>query len=177
VITRCSNNFGPYQFPEKLIPLMIANALEHKPLPVYGDGQHVRDWIYVLDHCQAIDAVLRSAAPGSVYNIGGDYDVPNLQIVKLILKTLGKPESLIRFVEDRPGHDRRYAMDSTRLRRDLAWKPRYKFEAALRATVAWYVANPEWLAHVRSGSYQAYYEQLYARRLQQAEEPAGSAGG
>jgi dTDP-glucose 4,6-dehydratase len=174
VTTRCSNNFGPYQFPEKLIPLMIANALEDKPLPVYGDGLHVRDWIYVLDHCQAIDVVLRKAAAGSIYNIGGDHDVPNIKIVKLILKTLGKPETLIRYVEDRPGHDRRYAMDTARIRSDLGWKPRYKFEEALRATVEWYVKGHDWLEHVRSGAYRDYYQRMYGQRLQQAEDAGGN---
>lgn len=172
VITRCSNNFGPYQFPEKLIPLMIANAREDKALPVYGDGMHVRDWIYVADHCSAIDAVLRRARPGSIYNIGGDHDVPNIEIVKLILKLVGKPESLLRFVADRPGHDRRYAMDSACLRRDLGWAPAHTFEQALRETVAWYGSHAEWLGHVRSGSYLKYYDELYAARLARAGRQA-----
>ena len=166
VITRCSNNFGPYQFPEKLIPLMIANALEDKPLPVYGDGMHVRDWIYVHDHCSAIDAVLRKAEPGSIYNIGSDHAVPNLEIVKLILSVLGKPESLITFVKDRPGHDRRYAMDSTRIRDELGWTPAHSFEDAMRATVDWYLASSEWLEHIRSGVYTDYYERMYGNREQ-----------
>mgnify|MGYP001592993494 FL=1 len=168
VITRCSNNFGPYQFPEKLIPLMIANALENKPLPVYGDGRHVRDWIYVLDHCSAIDAVLRKAAPGSVYNIGGGHDVPNIEIVQAILEILGKPDSLIRYVEDRPGHDRRYAMDSSKIRKDLGWKPKHTFEAALRKTVDWYLGNRAWWENIRSGDYVKYYRNLYGRRLKTA---------
>lgn len=172
VITRCSNNYGPYQFPEKLIPLMMANALEDKPLPVYGDGQHVRDWIYVLDHCSAIDLVLRRAKPGSVYNIGSEHDVPNLSIVKLILKILGKPESLIRYVEDRPGHDRRYAMDSSRIRRDLGWKPAHTFEQALQATLQWYLDHRTWWEHIRSGQYVKYYDELYGGRLAKAGKTA-----
>lgn len=170
VITRCSNNFGPYQFPEKLIPLMVANALEDKPLPLYGDGMHVRDWIYVLDHCSAIDIVLRKAEPGSVYNIGGSHDVPNIEIVKLILSILGKPDSLIKHVEDRPGHDRRYAVDSGRIRKDLGWKPEHSFEEALRATVEWYVDNRVWWEHIRSGEYMEYYEKMYGERLGKRED-------
>jgi len=169
VTTRCSNNFGPYQFPEKLIPLMIANALEDKKLPVYGDGMHVRDWIYVTDHCAAIDAVLRKAKAGNIYNIGSDHDVPNIEIVRLILKALGKPESLIRFVEDRPGHDRRYAMNSSKIRRDLGWKPANTFEQALRKTVKWYLDNRQWWEHIRSGAYVRYYRNMYARRLAKAK--------
>lgn len=164
VITRCSNNFGPYQFPEKLIPLMIANALEGKQLPVYGDGMHVRDWIYVLDHCAAIDVVLEKGKAGEVYNIGGMYDVPNLEVVKKILAILGKPESLITFVKDRPGHDRRYAMEAVKIQRELGWKPAHTFDAALRETIDWYLANKQWLARVRSGEYVKYYERLYAGR-------------
>ena len=164
VITRCSNNYGPYQFPEKLIPLMIANALEEKPLPVYGDGMHVRDWIFVRDHCSAIDAVLRRGRRGEVYNIGGMYDVPNLEIVQLILKHLDKPESLITYVTDRPGHDRRYAMDNTKIRNELGWEPAYTFEQGLQETISWYLANGAWLDHVRSGRYLQYYEKLYAHR-------------
>lgn len=164
VITRCSNNFGPYQFPEKLIPLMIANALEDKPLPVYGDGLHVRDWIYVVDHCAAIDAVLRKARPGSVYNIGAGHDVPNIQIVKQILHILRKPESLIRHVADRPGHDRRYAMDSSRIQADLGWAPRHTFEDAMRLTVDWYVSRRSWWERIRTGQYREYYETIYGQR-------------
>ena len=164
VITRCSNNFGPYQFPEKLIPLMIANALEDKPLPVYGDGLHVRDWIYVLDHCRAIDVVLRGGASGEVYNIGSDHDVPNIEIVQTLLRILEKPESLIQYVEDRPGHDRRYAMDSSKLRDALGWTPEHTFEQALEVTVKWYLDHSDWLEHVRSGAYVDYYETMYADR-------------
>ncbi|MBA4388205.1 MAG: dTDP-glucose 4,6-dehydratase [Verrucomicrobia bacterium] len=168
VITRCSNNFGPNQFPEKLIPLMIANALEGKPMPVYGDGMHVRDWIYVMDHCSAIDLVLRKAESGSIYNIGSDHDVPNIEIVKTILRILGKPESLIKYVEDRPGHDRRYAMDSGMIRRDLGWKPGFTFEQGMKATVQWYLDNKRWWQNVRSGEYQKYYDKLYGARLSDA---------
>lgn len=164
VITRCSNNYGPYQFPEKLIPLMIANALEDKPLPVYGDGLHVRDWIYVRDHCSAIDVVLRKGKQGEVYNIGGMYDVPNIEIVKGILKHLDKPESLITYVTDRPGHDRRYAMDNTKIRNELGWEPAYTFDQGLKETIDWYLANGPWLEHLRSGHYRSYYETLYGNR-------------
>lgn len=167
VITRCSNNFGPYQFPEKLIPLMISNALEDKPLPVYGDGLHVRDWIYVVDHCSGIDAALRRGRSGEVYNLGGNYDVPNIQIVKGILNILGKPESLITYVQDRPGHDRRYAMDSSRAQRELGWKPAYPFDEALKATVDWYVGHPSWWQRIRSGEYRKAYEKLYGWRNEQ----------
>ncbi|MDO9541343.1 MAG: dTDP-glucose 4,6-dehydratase, partial [Kiritimatiellia bacterium] len=139
VITRCSNNFGPYQFPEKLIPLMIANAIEDKPLPVYGDGLQVRDWIYVLDHCRGVDFVLRQGKPGEIYNIGGRHDVPNLEVIRMLLKMLNKPESLIQYVNDRPGHDRRYAMDTTKIETELGWKPEFNFETALRLTVEWYL--------------------------------------
>jgi dTDP-glucose 4,6-dehydratase len=170
VITRCSNNFGPYQFPEKLIPLMIANAVEGKRLPVYGDGLHVRDWIYVGDHCRAIERVLDAGEAGRVYNIGSDHAVPNIEIVKLVLKILGKPESLIQFVEDRPGHDRRYAMDSRRIRDELGWAPAHTFEEAMAATVAWYLEKREWWERIRTGAYLHYYEEMYGRRLAQAEE-------
>lgn len=165
VITRCSNNFGPYQFPEKLIPLMIANASEDKALPVYGDGMHVRDWIYVIDHCTAIDAVLRKAAAGAIYNIGSSHDVPNIEIVRRILEILGKPDDLIKYVEDRPGHDRRYAMDSTKIRDDLGWTPAHSFEDAMTATVAWYLDNRDWWERIRSGQYRDYYDRMYADRL------------
>ena len=164
VITRCSNNFGPYQFPEKLIPLMIANCLEDKELPVYGDGMHVRDWIYVEDHCSGIDAALRKGVAGEVYNIGGNYDVPNLEIVKTILRVLDRPESLIRFVKDRPGHDRRYAIDSSKIEDQLGWKPSHTFEDAMRSTVDWYLGNRDWIDHTRSGEYQTYYERMYGNR-------------
>jgi dTDP-glucose 4,6-dehydratase len=161
VITNCSNNYGPYQFPEKLIPLMIANALEDKPLPVYGDGQNVRDWLYVRDHCEALLVALEQGRAGEVYNIGGNNEYPNLAIVRLILATLGKPESLITFVKDRPGHDRRYAIDASKIARELGWRPRFRFEQALPMTVDWYRANPEWLQRVRSGAYRDYYAKQY----------------
>ncbi|MFA7159098.1 MAG: dTDP-glucose 4,6-dehydratase [Kiritimatiellia bacterium] len=161
VITRCSNNFGPYQFPEKLIPLMIANAVEGKPLPVYGDGMQVRDWIFVSDHCRGVDAVLRRGRAGEVYNIGGSHDVPNLEVVRLILKMLGKPESMIKYVKDRPGHDRRYAMDTAKIKSELGWGPQLDFETGLRRTVDWYLANRAWWERVRSGAYQEYYRHMY----------------
>src|SRR5512134_2740744 len=163
LITRCSNNYGPYQFPEKLIPLMIANASEDRELPVYGDGQNVRDWLYVEDHCEALLTVLERGRPGEVYNIGGDNEYPNLEIVRLILSTLGKPESLIRFVKDRPGHDRRYAIDAGKIQRELGWAPRFRFEEALPRTVEWYRTHAGWLQRVRSGAYREYYAQQYGR--------------
>ena len=163
LITRCSNNYGPYQFPEKLIPLMIANASENKELPVYGDGMNVRDWLFVEDHCEALLAVLERGQPGEVYNIGGNNEYPNLAIVKLILSTLGKPESLIRFVKDRPGHDRRYAIDARKIGRELGWQPRFRFEQALPRTIQWYQSHPEWLQRVRSGAYRDYYARQYGR--------------
>ncbi len=163
LITRCSNNYGPYQFPEKLIPLMIANASEDQPLPVYGDGQNVRDWLYVEDHCEALLAVLERGHPGEVYNIGGNNEYPNLAIVRLILATLKKPESLIRFVKDRPGHDRRYAIDAGKIRRELGWEPRFRFAQALPRTIQWYQAHAVWLQRVRSGAYREYYARQYGR--------------
>ncbi|MCH2107443.1 MAG: dTDP-glucose 4,6-dehydratase, partial [Planctomycetes bacterium] len=163
-ITRCSNNYGPYQFPEKLIPLVIANAQEGKSLPIYGDGMYVRDWLYVRDHCEAVLAVLEKGVPGEVYNIGGNNEVPNLDLVKQILSILGKPESLITFVEDRPGHDRRYAIDASKMRDELGWEPRYEFSKALPLTVEWYTTQVDWLQQVRSGAYRDYYESQYAGR-------------
>ena len=164
VITRCSNNYGPYQFPEKLIPLMIGNALEDKPLPVYGDGMHVRDWIYVDDHCEAIARVLRDGESGAVYNIGSMNDVPNLHVVRTLLAHLGKPETLVHFVTDRPGHDRRYAMDATKMRDELGWTATTSFEEGLEKTIDWYLANREWLETIRSGAYRDYYQAMYAGR-------------
>jgi dTDP-glucose 4,6-dehydratase len=161
VVTRCSNNYGPYQFPEKLIPLMIANALEGKPLPVYGDGLNIRDWLYVDDHCAAIDAVLRGGKVGEVYNIGGNNEWKNIDIVRRILADLGKSESLITFVTDRPGHDRRYAMDASKIERDLGWKPVVKFEEGLSRTVAWYRAHRSWWTRVMTGEYREYYKRQY----------------
>ncbi len=161
LITRCSNNYGPYQFPEKLIPLMIANAREEKSLPVYGDGMQIRDWLYVRDHCEAILAVMEKGTPGDVYNIGGHNEYPNIDIVKAILGHLGKSDSLIEYVTDRPGHDRRYAIDAAKIDKDLGWKPRYTFEQALPMTIQWYLDNDEWLQSVRSGAYRDYYTAQY----------------
>ncbi|MGQ9513270.1 dTDP-glucose 4,6-dehydratase [Thermodesulfitimonas sp.] len=143
-ITRCSNNFGPYQFPEKLIPLTITNALENKPIPVYGDGQNIRDWLYVEDHCRALELVLLSGQPGEVYNIGGGQEVRNIELVRLLLRLLDKDEKLITFVADRPGHDRRYALSAAKIARELGWQKEHAFEEALRRTVQWYVENPSW---------------------------------
>ena len=153
VITRCSNNYGPYQFPEKLIPLMITRALRDEPLPVYGDGMNVRDWLYVEDHAAALWRVLVVGEIGSVYNIGGENEIPNLAVVRQLLALLGKPESLIRYVTDRPGHDRRYAMDASRLRRTLGWTPRRDFETGLAATVEWYLTHRTWWERVLSEAY------------------------
>jgi dTDP-glucose 4,6-dehydratase len=163
-ITRCSNNYGPYQFPEKLIPLMIHNALHDKDLPVYGDGLYVRDWLYVYDHCTAIWRVLDEAPPGEVYNIGGCNEKANLEVIEIILSRLGKPASLIRHVKDRPGHDRRYAIDAAKIMDSLGWQPSVTFEQGLAKTIDWYLANPKWLAHVVSGDYQKYYETMYGDR-------------
>lgn len=160
-ITRCSNNYGPYQFPEKLIPLMISNALEDKPLPVYGDGKNIRDWLHVYDHCSAIDLVLHEGKIGEVYNIGGNNEKENIEIVKLILKDIGKSESLIKFVDDRLGHDRRYAIDSTKIQEELGWKPKYTFETGIEETIHWYLDNQDWIAKVKSGEYQEYYRKMY----------------
>jgi len=163
-ITRCSNNYGPYQFPEKLIPLMINNALNDKELPVYGDGLYVRDWLYVYDHCTAVWQVLQEAPPGEVYNIGGCNEKANLEVVGLILERLNKPKSLIRHVKDRPGHDRRYAIDASKIINELDWKPSVSFEEGIDRTINWYVANQDWLAKVVSGEYQKYYESMYSNR-------------
>ncbi|MBL7033266.1 MAG: dTDP-glucose 4,6-dehydratase [Candidatus Delongbacteria bacterium] len=163
LVTRCSNNYGPWQFPEKLIPLMIANALEDKPLPVYGQGENVRDWLQVEDHCRAILQVLEQGEPGRIYNVGGDNEWRNIDIVRLILHELDKPESLIRFVKDRPGHDQRYAIDSTRLQEELGWRPRQDFTSGIRATITWYRKQVAWLAHMRDGSYRDYYEHQYGK--------------
>ena len=161
VITRCSNNYGPYQFPEKLIPLMISNALDDKELPVYGDGSNVRDWIYVEDHCRAILAVLEKGGSGEVYNIGSDNEWKNLDIVKLILKELDKPESLIKFVKDRPGHDLRYAIDNAKIEGEIGWKPAISFEEGIARTIRWYLDNREWWDKIKSGAYRDYYETQY----------------
>ncbi|RCK72884.1 MAG: dTDP-glucose 4,6-dehydratase [Ignavibacteriae bacterium] len=164
IITRCSNNYGPYQFPEKLIPLMIVNALNNKPLPIYGDGQNVRDWIYVTDHCEAILTVLEKGKIGEVYNIGAENEKPNIEIVKLILKELGKDESLIKFVKDRPGHDRRYAIDATKIKTELGWRPAYTFEKAIKSTIDWYLDNETWWNKIISGEYLNYYKKWYEER-------------
>jgi dTDP-glucose 4,6-dehydratase len=164
-ITRCSNNYGPYQFPEKLIPLMIRNALQDKPLPVYGDGLNVRDWLYVEDHCCAIDLVLHKGVSGEVYNVGGNNERNNIQVVKTILEVLGKPESLITYVKDRLGHDRRYAIDADKIRRELGWQPNYVYESGIMATIQWYLSNKEWMEQVVSGSYQQYYATQYQDRI------------
>ncbi|PLR90793.1 dTDP-glucose 4,6-dehydratase [Bacillus sp. T33-2] len=168
-ITRCSNNYGPYHFPEKLIPLMIINALNDKELPVYGDGLNVRDWLHVEDHCQAIDLVLHKGRDGEVYNVGGNNERTNIEIVKTILKQLGKPESLIKFVKDRPGHDRRYAIDATKLREELGWKPKYNFETGIEQTIKWYLDNQEWWENIISGDYQDYFKSQYGDRLKEVE--------
>lgn len=164
LITRCSNNYGPYQFPEKLIPLMIINALNNKPLPVYGDGMNVRDWIYVEDHCEAILKVFEKGRIGEVYNIGAENEKPNIEIVKLILKELGKDESLITYVKDRPGHDRRYAIDATKIRTELGWKPLHTFETAIKETINWYIQNQTWWKEIISGDYLNYYKKWYEER-------------
>ena len=165
MITRCSNNYGPYQFPEKLIPLMIANALEDKPLPVYGDGQNVRDWIFVSDHCEGLRTVMEKGRPGEVYNLGGNAERRNLEVVEAILGLVGKPSSLIQFVKDRPGHDQRYAMDVEKIGQELGWAPRFGFEEGLATTVEWYVKRREWWERVRSGAYREYYEKQYGSRM------------
>jgi len=167
VVTRASNNYGPYQFPEKLVPLMIANALEDKPLPIYGDGQQVRDWLYVDDHCRAILSLIEKGSPGEIYNIGGNRALPNLEVVKRILTATGKSEDLMRTVEDRPGHDRRYALTSAKLEAETGWMPQVEFEAGLAQTVDWYRSNAGWVERVRSGAYRDYYEANYGRRDQE----------
>ena len=167
IVTRCSNNYGPYQFPEKLIPLFISNALDHQPLPVYGDGENVRDWIHVDDHCSGIAAVLRQGEVGGVYNFGGRAEMSNIGLTRRLLELLDRPESLIRFVPDRPGHDQRYAIDCTRAEVELGWKPAVSFDRGLAATVEWYLQNGEWVERVRSGAYREYYEQQYGERLEE----------
>ena len=163
-VTRCSNNFGPYQFPEKLIPLLISNAIEDKELPIYGDGLHVRDWIYVEDHCRALDTVLHHGREGEVYNIGGRNELPNLYVAKTILDKLGKAHSLIRFVTDRPGHDRRYAIDFSKIEGELGWKPSVPFEEGIRRTVQWYETHREWWKKIKTGEYIDYYKRIYENR-------------
>jgi dTDP-glucose 4,6-dehydratase len=165
-VTRASNNYGPYQFPEKLIPLMISNAMEDKPLPVYGDGQQIRDWLYVEDHCRAIHSVLERGGAGEIYNIGGNCSLPNLEVVHRILKATNKPESLITPVTDRPGHDRRYALTNAKLTRHTGWEPRMNFNDGLAATVEWYRKNHDWVERIKSGEYRQFYELNYANRTE-----------
>ena len=164
VVTRASNNYGPYQFPEKLIPLMISNAMDNKPVPVYGDGQQIRDWLYVEDHCEAILAVLAKGRDGEIYNVGGSRSLPNIDVVRAILREFGRPDTLIQHVTDRPGHDRRYALSSAKLIRETGWQAKMNFEEGLRATVRWYRENTGWVERVRSGEYLAWYERNYDNR-------------
>ncbi|MEW6140840.1 MAG: dTDP-glucose 4,6-dehydratase [Thermodesulfobacteriota bacterium] len=164
IVTRCSNNYGPYQFPEKLIPLMISNALQDRELPVYGDGLNVRDWIYVQDHCRAIDLVLRKGAAGEIYNVGGRCECCNIDVVRYILRRLGKSESLIRLVQDRPGHDRRYAIDCSKLEERLGWRPLVGFEEGMNQTISWYIEHEAWWQRIKSGEYMKYYETWYRGR-------------
>ena len=164
-ISRCSNNYGPYHFPEKLIPLMIANALNDKPLPVYGEGLNVRDWLYVEDHCKAIDLIIHKGRVGEVYNIGGHNERTNLEVVKTILKALDKPESLIKYVTDRPGHDQRYAIDPTKIETELGWKPQYNFDTGIQQTIQWYLDNQDWWKRILSGEYSNYFDTMYGERL------------
>ena len=164
-ITRCSNNYGPYHFPEKLIPLMISRALADEALPVYGTGENVRDWLHVSDHCEAIDLIIHKGRVGEVYNVGGHNERTNLEVVKTILKALNKPESLIKFVTDRPGHDRRYAIDPTKLETELGWKPKYNFDTGIQQTIQWYLDNEDWWKHILSGEYSNYFDNMYGDRL------------
>ncbi|MBO4389913.1 MAG: dTDP-glucose 4,6-dehydratase [Lachnospiraceae bacterium] len=169
-VSRCSNNYGPYHFPEKLIPLMITRALADEELPVYGNGANVRDWLHVSDHCEAIDLIIHNGRVGEVYNIGGHNERTNLEVVKTILKALGKPESLIRYVTDRPGHDRRYAIDPTKLETELGWKPKYTFDTGIPMTIEWYLNNREWWEHILSGAYANYFDEMYGKRLAESNE-------
>jgi dTDP-glucose 4,6-dehydratase len=173
IITRASNNYGPYQFPEKLIPLMISNALEGRPLPVYGDGQQVRDWLHVNDHCRAILAVLAKGREGEIYNIGGNCSLPNLDVVRQIVAATGASEGLIRPVEDRPGHDRRYALSSAKINRETGWRPETAFEDGLARTIDWYRKNAAWVERVKSGEYRSYYARNYESRASELEKTAG----
>ena len=164
-VSRCSNNYGPYHFPEKLIPLMISRALADEELPVYGNGQNVRDWLHVSDHCEAIDLIIHKGKVGEIYNIGGHNERTNLQVVQTILKALNKPESLIKYVKDRPGHDRRYAIDPTKIETELGWKPKYTFDTGIAQTIQWYLDNEDWWKHIISGEYQNYFAEMYKDRL------------
>jgi len=166
LVTRCSNNYGPYQFPEKLIPLFVTNAWEQKPLPVYGDGLNIRDWIHVEDHCRAIEMVMEKGRAGEVYNIGGEGEKTNLEITKTILQVLGKSDSLIQYVTDRPGHDRRYAIDFSKIEREVGWKPIYSLEEGLKQTVRWYIDHEDWWRRIKSGAYREFYQKHYAGCLQ-----------
>ena len=161
-ITRCSNNYGPYQFPEKLIPLMINNCLNEKELPVYGDGMQVRDWLHVSDHCAAIDTVLHKGKVGEIYNIGGNNEKANIEIVSLIIEALGKTDDLIKYVKDRPGHDRRYAIDNTKITSELGWEPAYTFDQGIKETIEWYLKSPKWIENIISGDYANYYDMMYS---------------
>ena len=167
-ISRCSNNYGPYHFPEKLIPLVISRALNDEEIPVYGKGENVRDWLYVTDHCSAIDLVVRKGREGEVYNIGGHNERTNLDVVKTILKALNKPESLIKYVTDRPGHDLRYAMDPTKIETELGWKPEYTFDTGIPVTIQWYLDNKSWWEHIVNGEYTKYFDNMYGKRLENA---------
>jgi dTDP-glucose 4,6-dehydratase len=164
IITRCSNNYGPYQFPEKLIPLFITNAFSDQELPLYGDGMNIRDWIYVTDHCKAIDLVLHQGKPGQVYNIGGNEEKDNTEITKTILKALKKPESLIKYVKDRPGHDRRYAIDDSKIKNELGWSQEYDFVTGMNQTVKWYIDNKDWWERIKTGEYLKFYSRWYEGR-------------
>ena len=170
VIIRCSNNYGPYQFPEKFIPLVISNALAEQPIPLYGDGLNIRDWIYVEDFCNAIGLLLHKGKIGEVYNIGGRNEMKNIDVLKSILRILGKPESLIHYVQDRLGHDRRYAMDINKINSELSWMPEFNFEQGIRMTTDWYVKNKSWWARIKSGEYRKYYEQMYGKRLKESKQ-------
>jgi dTDP-glucose 4,6-dehydratase len=163
-ITRCSNNFGPYQFPEKLIPLAITNVLEDKSIPIYGDGLNIRDWIYVEDHCRALESVIQKGQPGQIYNIASGQEKTNLEVIHTLLETMGKPTELITFVNDRPGHDRRYSLDTAKTGRELGWKPLFPFEQALKNTVGWYLGHKSWWLQIKSGEYDKYYDRMYLHR-------------
>lgn len=164
-ITRCSNNYGPFQFPEKLIPLMIINSMEQKKLPVYGDGRQIRDWLHVADHCNAIEVVLKKGRIGEIYNIGGNNERTNIEIVQFIINSLGRSEDLICYVKDRPGHDRRYAIDNRKIANDLGWSPSYTFEKGMEETIQWYKDNPDWIRHILEGEYQNFYADLYGDEI------------
>lgn len=163
IITRCSNNLGPFQFPEKLVPLAITNALENKPIPIYGDGLNIRDWIYVVDHCRALDLVSQKGQPGEIYNIGANNEKRNVELIHKLLDIMGKSQKLVTFVADRPGHDRRYALDTAKINQELGWEPLHSFEQALAATIDWYVNNESWWHKVKSGDYVKYYERMYSQ--------------